>query len=119
MAKKILIAEDDELNRKLFVSILQDRGYEILEAVDGQEAIDIIRKESPSLVLMDIILPEMSGMEVFKTCKNEKLLDNTRVYALTAAATSEVFNAGFDGIITKPIKVKEFLETVERALEVS
>jgi two-component system cell cycle response regulator DivK len=118
MPKKILIVEDDEMNRKLFVTILEGRNYEILEATDGEEAIDMIRKESPSLILMDMILPKMSGIEVFKACRDEGLLDNTKVYALTAAATPEVYNAGFDGIITKPIRIKEFLATVEEALEV-
>ncbi len=119
MPKKILVVEDDEMNRKLFVSILENRGYEMLEATDGEEAVDMIRRESPSLILMDMILPKINGMDVFRTCKNEGLLDNTKVYALTAAATSEVYNAGFDGIITKPIRIKEFLATVEEALEVS
>ncbi len=118
MAKKILVVEDNDLNRKLFVSLLQERGYEIFEAADGREALDTIRKESPSLVLMDIILPKMSGFEVFNACKEEGLLGKTKVYALTAAVSNEIRNAGFDGIVAKPVRASEFVETVKKALTV-
>ncbi len=118
MPKKILVIEDDEINRKFFVSLLKEGGYEVVEAADGQAAIELIAKESPSLILMDIVLPRMSGYEVLRTCKEKGLLGGSKVYALTASAETEVMEAGFDGIITKPIRVREFLRTVGEILHV-
>jgi two-component system cell cycle response regulator DivK len=113
---KILVVEDDEMNRKLFVSLLREGGYKVVEAADGRTAVDLIARESPSLVLMDINLPKMSGYEVLRTCKEKGLLGGTKVYALTASAEAEVGKAGFDGIMTKPVRVREFLSTVEEIL---
>lgn len=118
MAKKILVVEDNELNRKLFVSVLRKKGYGVSEAADGEEALARIKIDSPSLILMDILLPEASGIEVLKTCKDKGLLYNAKVYALTASMTPEISEAGFDGIIPKPVKISDFLETVEKTLEV-
>jgi two-component system cell cycle response regulator DivK len=117
MGKKILVVEDDELNRKLFVSILQEKGYEVSEAEDGQEAVAFIQREPMALILMDIILPKMNGFEVLKTCKEKGLLDNTKIYALTASTEKEILEAGFDGVIAKPVKVLEFLTAVGKILE--
>ncbi|MCL4475565.1 MAG: response regulator [Nitrospirae bacterium] len=118
MPKKILVIEDDEINRKFFVSLLKEGGYEVVEAADGQTAIELIAKEALSLIFMDIVLPKMSGYEVLKACKEKGLLGSTKVYALTASAESEVGEAGFDGIITKPVRVREFLRTVQEILHV-
>jgi len=118
MPKKILVIEDDEINRKFFVSLLKEGGYEVVEAADGQTAIELIAKEALSLILMDIVLPKMSGYEVLRACKEKGLLGSTKVYALTASAESEVGEAGFDGIITKPVRVREFLRTVQEILHV-
>jgi len=112
MPIKILVVEDDEINRKLFVSLLREGGYEVAEAADGRTAVELIERESPSLVLMDINLPKMSGYEVLRTCKEKGLLGGAKVYALTGSAEAEVMEAGFDGIITKPVRVREFLSTV-------
>lgn len=117
MTRKILVVEDNELNRKLFVSLLREKSYEVSEASDGREAVEIIRNLSPSLVLMDIILPTVSGLEVLRTCRDEGLLENTKVYALTASVDDEIHDAGFDGIITKPVKIADFLRSVEKAFE--
>lgn len=116
MVKKILIVEDDELNRKLFQSILYEAGYDVLAAANGDEAIDIMRKESPDLILLDIIMPGKSGLEVLKILKNEGLLRDSKVYALTATYLSEKDALNFDGIITKPIRIMEFKETVKKAI---
>ena len=118
MAKKILVVEDNEMNRKLFVSVLRERGYEVSEAADGEEAIARIKIESPSLILMDILLPGVNGCEVLRACKDKGLLHNAKVYALTASVMPEIYEAGFDGIIQKPVKIFEFLKTVEKTLEV-
>lgn len=116
MPKKILVVEDDEINRKLFVSLLQERGYDVVEAADGEAAIELIAKESPSLILMDIILPKMSGYEALKACRERGLLGGSKVFALTASTEAELKDAGFDGIITKPVRVREFLKAVEESL---
>lgn len=117
MARKILVVEDNEINRKLFVSLLREKGYETCEAENGLDALAMIEREAPSLVLLDIILPQMDGYEVFRTSREKGLLHNTRVYALTAADEGDIHDAGFDGIITKPVRVAEFMRTVEKALE--
>jgi len=117
MPKKILVVEDDDINRKLFVSLLEGDGYEVSEAAEGQAAIRLITLEAFSLVLMDIGLPTMSGAEVLRTCKEKGLLRGTKVYALTASAGT-ARESGFDGIITKPIRVREFLRTVGEILRV-
>lgn len=116
MVKKILIVEDDELNRKLFQSILFEAGYDVLVAADGDEAIDVIRRESPDLILLDIIMPKKSGLEVIRTLKDEGLLKNSKVYALTATYLNEKDSKSFDGIITKPIRITDFKEIVRKAI---
>lgn len=116
MAKRILVVEDDDVNRKLFVSLLEEKGYEVAEASDGMEAVEKIREGAPALVLLDIVLPRMSGFEVLKRCRESGLLENTSVYALTASAMPEIREAGFNGIITKPIRVTEFLRMVDDVL---
>jgi CheY-like chemotaxis protein len=113
---RILVVEDNETNRRLFVSLLREKGYHVLEAADGEEAIAAIQKDPPALVLMDISLPKVNGLDVLRICKGKGLLDNTKVYALTASASNDIFDAGFDGVIRKPVKVLDFLTTVEKTL---
>lgn len=116
MVKKILIVEDDELNRKLFQSILFEAGYDVLVAANGEEALDIMGKVSPSLILLDIIMPGKSGLEVAKELREKGLLKDTKVYALTATHLNEKDSTYFDGIITKPIRIMDFKETVRKAV---
>lgn len=116
MVKKILIVEDDELNRKLFQSILIEAGYDVLVAADGDEALEIIRKESPFLILVDIIMSGKSGLEVVRDLRREGILKDSRVYALTATYLNETDSSYFDGIITKPIRIREFKEIVKKAM---
>ncbi len=116
---KILVAEDNDLNRKLFVSLLREKGYHVLEASDGEEAIGLIQKESPLLVLMDIVMPKVGGADVLSICREKGFLDNTKVYALTGSEPKDICDSGFDGIIRKPIMVLDFLDAVEKALVVS
>ena len=113
---KILVVEDSEINRRLFGSLLREKGYLVLEAADGEEAIEVMQKESPALVLLDITLPKINGLDVMRICRGKGLLGNTKVYALTASASNDIFDAGFDGVIRKPIKVLDFLKTVEETL---
>lgn len=115
---KILVVEDDETNRKLFGSLLREKGYHVFEASDGDEAIALIQKESPSLVLLDVFLPKVNGPDVLRICREKGFLNSTKVYALTGSESSDICDAGFDGIIRKPIKVMDFLRIVEKTLEV-
>lgn len=121
MAKTILIVEDNDLNMKLFNDLLQAHGYETLQTKDGREAVDIVREHRPDLVLMDIQLPEISGLEVTKMIKSDDELKSIPVIAVTAFAMKgdeeKIREGGCEGYIAKPISVPTFLETVARFLE--
>lgn len=121
MAKTILIVEDNDLNMKLFNDLLQAHGYETLQTKDGREAVEIVRRHRPDLVLMDIQLPEISGLEVTKMIKSDDELKEIPVIAVTAFAMKgdeeKIREGGCEGYIAKPISVPTFLETVARFLE--
>lgn len=114
--RKILIVEDNELNMKLFNDLLVAHGYETITTKDGREVMDIMRAENPDLVLMDIQLPEISGLEVTKMIKADEALKATPVVAVTAFAMKgdeeKIREGGCEGYISKPISVMGFLETV-------
>ena len=116
--KTVLIVEDNELNMKLFHDLLDAHGYNILQTKDGMEALDIAREHHPDLILMDIQLPEVSGLEVTKWLKEDDSLKSIPVVAVTAFAMKgdeEVIRqGGCEAYISKPISVTSFLETVRR-----
>jgi len=116
--KTVLIVEDNELNMKLFHDLLDAPGYNILQTKDGMEALDIAREHHPDLILMDIQLPEVSGLEVTKWLKEDDSLKSIPVVAVTAFAMKgdeEVIRqGGCEAYISKPISVTSFLETVRR-----
>lgn len=120
MAKKILIVEDNDLNMKLFNDLLQAHGYETVQTVDGRDALKLVREHSPDLILMDIQLPEISGLEVTKMIKADDDLKNIPVIAVTAFAMKgdeeKIREGGCEGYIAKPISVPHFLETVQKFL---
>ncbi len=120
MAKKVLIVEDNELNMKLFHDLLDAHGYETLQTRDGIEALEIARKNRPDLILMDIQLPEVSGLEVTKWIKEDDNLRSIPVVAVTAFAMKgdeeKIREGGCEAYISKPISVTQFLETVQRFL---
>ena len=120
MSKTILIVEDNELNMKLFNDLLQARGYDTLQARDGRDVINMARKHRPALILMDIQLPGLSGLEVTKLIKSDDDLRETPVIAVTAFAMkgdeNKIREGGCDAYIAKPISVAVFLETVTRFL---
>src|SRR6195256_4830536 len=120
MTKTVLIVEDNELNMKLFHDLLDAHGYRILQTKDGMEALDIAREHRPDLILMDIQLPEVSGLEVTKWLKEDESLRSIPVVAVTAFAMKgdeEVIRqGGCEVYIPKPISVTSFLETVRRFL---
>ena len=119
-AKTILIVEDNELNMKLFHDLLDAHGYRILQTKDGMEALDIARAHHPDLILMDIQLPEISGLEVTKWLKEDDELRSIPVIAVTAFAMKGdediILQGGCEAYISKPISVTSFLETVRRFL---
>jgi len=121
MSKTILIVEDNELNMKLFNDLLQAHGYNTLQARDGRLVIDLTRKNRPDLILMDIQLPEISGLEIAKMLKADDDLRDIPVVAVTVFAMKgdeqKIRNGGCDGYIAKPISVANFLQTVSKFLE--
>jgi two-component system cell cycle response regulator DivK len=120
MAKTILIVEDNELNMKLFHDLLEAKGYDILQTRDGMEALKMARSHVPDLILMDIQLPEVSGLEVTKWLKEDDNLKAIPVVAVTAFAMKgdeeKIRDGGCEAYIAKPISVSTFLETVEQFL---
>ena len=119
-AKTVLVVEDNDLNMKLFHDLLEAHGYRILQTKDGMEALKIARSQRPDLILMDIQLPEVSGLEVTKWLKEDEALRAIPVIAVTAFAMKgdeeKIREGGCEAYIAKPISVSDFLSTVERFL---
>jgi two-component system cell cycle response regulator DivK len=118
--KTVLVVEDNELNMKLFHDLLEAHGYNILQTKDGMDALRIAREHKPDLILMDIQLPEVSGLEVTKWIKEDEDLKSIPVIAVTAFAMKgdeeKIREGGCEAYIAKPISVTNFLETVQRFL---
>ena len=118
--KTILIVEDNEKNMKLARDILRAKGYATLEAVNGLDGVKLAHEHLPDLVLMDIQLPDINGIEAFERIRGHAATAKVPVVAFTASVTandrSRIGDAGFDGFLGKPINLKEFLETVRRLL---
>ena len=117
----VLIVEDNEKNMKLARDILQAKGYQTVEAETGEEGVKLAKERKPDLVLMDIQLPGINGIEAFRQLRAEAATAKIPVVALTASVTptdrSQITAAGFDAFISKPISLKEFVETVKRLVE--
>jgi two-component system cell cycle response regulator DivK len=120
MSKTVLIVEDNELNMKLFHDLLEAHGYETLQTRTGIEALELARAHHPDLILMDIQLPEVSGLEVTKWIKEDDDLKTIPVIAVTAFAMKgdeeRIRQGGCEAYISKPISVVKFLETVRSYL---
>lgn len=118
--KKVLIVEDNELNMKLFNDLLEAHGISTVQTSRGLEVLDLVRKESPDLILMDIQLPEVSGLDVIKWLKEDEDLKDTPVIAVTAFAMKgdeeKIRKCGCEDYISKPISVTRFLEVVQTYL---
>ncbi len=121
MPKKILIVEDNELNMKLFRDLLEAHGYETLQTREGMQALQIAREHKPDLILMDIQLPEVSGLEVTKWIKEDDELRSIPIIAVTAFAMKgdeeRIREGGCEAYISKPISVVPFMETIKSFLE--
>ena len=121
MAKTVLIVEDNELNMKLFRDLLEAHGYETSGTSNGFEALDLVRKLRPDLILMDIQLPQVSGLEVTRWIKDDPELRSIPVVAVTAFAMKgdeeRIREGGCEAYIAKPISVSHFLDTIRRLLD--
>jgi two-component system cell cycle response regulator DivK len=117
----VLIVEDNEKNMKLARDVLQAKGYATVEAVTGEEGVKLAKERKPDLVLMDIQLPGISGIEAFKQIRGNASTKGIPVIALTASVTptdrTAITAAGFDAFLGKPINLKEFVDTVKRLVE--
>ena len=117
MAKKIMIVEDNELNMKLFHDLLKANGFDVVGTRDGRQAVELARGEKPDLILMDIQLPEVSGLDVTAWLKDDDELHHIPVIAVTAFAMKgdeeRIREGGCEAYISKPISVGKFIETVK------
>ena len=119
--KTVLVVEDNELNMKLFHDLLEANGYRVLQTRDGLSALDLARQHMPDLILMDIQLPEVSGIEVTKWLKEDDELKSIPVIAVTAFAMKgdeeKIREGGCEAYISKPISVLSFLQMVDSFLK--
>lgn len=121
MTKTVLIVEDNELNMKLFRDLLEAHGFGTLETKNGNNVLDIAREKKPDLILMDIQLPEVSGLDVTKWLKKDDELKHIPVIAVTAFAMKgderKIREGGCEDYISKPISVTNFIEVIEKNLK--
>jgi CheY-like chemotaxis protein len=117
----ILIVEDNEKNRKLERDVLQFHGYRTLEAETGEDGVRLAREWLPALVLMDIQLPGISGIEALQRLRADSETQRIAVMAVTASAMTQdrqvIMAAGFDGYLSKPISLKDFVAAVRTLLD--
>jgi two-component system cell cycle response regulator DivK len=120
MTKKVLVVEDNELNMKLFNDLLEAHGYETVQTRDGTGVLELTREENPDLILMDIQLPEVSGLDVTRWLKDDEELKHIPVIAITAFAMKgdeqKIREGGCEDYISKPISVTNFIETIQKHL---
>ena len=118
MAKTVLIVEDSELNMKLFNDLLVAFGYNTVKSRDGRQAVPLAREHQPDLIIMDIQLPEISGLELTDRLKKDPALKAIPIVAVTAFAMrgdeQKIMAAGCDAYLSKPISVTTFLETIRK-----
>jgi two-component system cell cycle response regulator DivK len=120
MPKTVMIVEDNELNMKLFRDLIEAHGYKTVQTRSGLAAVDLAREHRPDLILMDIQLPEISGLDVTKTLKADPQLYKIPVIAVTAFAMKgdeeRIREGGCEAYISKPISVTKFIETIKSFL---
>jgi len=120
VGQKILVVEDNELNLKLFCDLLRAHGYEAEPVRDGREAVDRAHAFGPDLVVMDIQMPHVSGLELIEQMKADEDLRATPIMAVTAYAAKgdeeRIRDAGAEGYVSKPISVLRFVEAVQNLL---
>ena len=116
MAKRILVVEDNDLNRKLFCDVLRSQGYAIEPCADGMLALDAARQFVPNLIIMDIQLPNVSGLDLIEAAKKDFALRTIPVLAVTAYAgkgdEERIRDAGAEGYVSKPVSIGPFMAAV-------
>lgn len=118
-AKKILIVEDNDLNLKLFQDLLAIQGYQILVSRDGIGVVDIVKNQQPDLILMDVHLPEQSGIDITASLKADQETAHVPVVAITAFAMKgdkeKIMQSGCQDYISKPVtSIPDFIDTIKR-----
>ena len=117
----ILVVEDNDKNRKLVRDVLTFKGYEIIEAETGEEGVHLAQERHPSLILMDIRLPGIDGIEALRQLRAEEATREIPIIAMTASVMTadrqKITDAGFDAFQSKPLKVIDFVAAVERLLD--
>ena len=118
MTKTILVVEDNDLNMKLFCDLLEAHGYATIQTRDGRGVVELVRERRPDLILMDIQLAEVSGLDITRQLKDDPELNQIPVIAVTAFALKgdeeRIRQGGCDAYIAKPISVARFIETVRQ-----
>ncbi|MDY0008171.1 MAG: response regulator [Bdellovibrionales bacterium] len=121
MKKKVLIVEDNELNMKLFEDLLGAHGYDTIKTRDGTHVLEMAREQRPDLIIMDIQLPEVSGLEVTQWLKSDHELRAIPVIAVTAFAMKgdedKIRQGGCEDYVSKPISITDFIRVVQKHLE--
>ncbi len=121
MTKTVMIVEDNDLNLKLINDLLQANGYHTLQVKEGLKALDMAREQPPDLIVMDIQLPDISGLDVTRKLKEDEKLRDIPIVAVTAFALKgdeeKCREAGCEGYIAKPISVPHFLKTISKFLD--
>jgi len=119
--RKVVVVEDNELNMKLFREVLESSGYRMLEAGTGERAVALTTEHRPDLVLMDIHLPDIDGVEALRMLRADERTASIPVLALTAQAMEgdreRFLAAGFDGYLSKPVNIADLLDAVRRYCE--
>ena len=120
MVKVILVVEDEPKNLKLFRDLLQHSGYTTIEATDGEQGVELAIDKKPDLILMDIQMPRMDGLEAIRILKADVTTRNIPIVALTSYAMKgdkeRILEAGCDGYLAKPFDIQELLKTVAEYL---
>jgi len=120
MPKKILIVEDDPKSMKVMLMVLRPHGYTLLEATDGEEALEIAVRDKPDLIMMDVQLPKVSGLEVTRRLRQMPAFNHALIIAVTASAMKgdreKMIEAGCDAYLSKPINTRELPEVIAEML---
>ena len=121
MAKRIRVVEDNDLNRKLFCDVLRSQGFAVEPVGDGREALDRARAFVPNLIIMDIQLPNISGLDLIEAAKRDPLFRTIPVLAVTAYAgkgdEERIREAGAEGYLAKPVSIRPFMAAVQALLD--
>ena len=120
MAKRIMVVEDNDLNRKLFCDVLKANGFEVEPVADGEQVLETARQVTPDLIIMDIQLPGVSGVDLITAAKRDRALKTIPVLAVTAFAAKgdeeRIRSAGASGYLSKPVSIMPFMNAVKELL---